>query len=123
MSKSDSKVYRNRRRVFALTLALALVALALVIESRSLAALQRPEKKNSRISTQPTGSDYTAAPGAFAPMPLLGTIDVDRTDDTAAAATCSVAPNDCSLRGAIAFANVNPATTINVPAGTYNLTI
>ncbi len=55
--------------------------------------------------------------------PLIGTIDVDRTDDTALAFACTVAPNDCSLRGAIAFANVSPGTTINVPAGTYNLSI
>jgi hypothetical protein len=29
------------------------------------------------------------------------TFDVDRADDTAAATACTVAPNDCSLRGAI----------------------
>jgi len=55
--------------------------------------------------------------------PLIGTITVDRTDDTAGASLCTVAPNDCSLRGAIAFANLNPSTTIDVPAGNYNLTI
>src|SRR6185503_13437416 len=54
--------------------------------------------------------------------PLIGTITVDRTDDAPAALLCTAAPNDCSLRGAIAFANASPATTINVPAGNYNLT-
>ena len=57
------------------------------------------------------------------PAPFVGTITVDRTDDTAAASLCTAAPNDCSLRGAIAFANLSPGTTINVPAGNYNLTI
>jgi len=51
------------------------------------------------------------------------TITVDRTDDTAAAFACTGAANDCSLRGAIIFANANAATTINIPAGLYQLTI
>lgn len=54
---------------------------------------------------------------------LLGPVTVDRTDDNAAAAACTAAPNDCSLRGAVINANANPGTTINVPAGTYQLTI
>jgi hypothetical protein len=56
------------------------------------------------------------------PLPFAA-IDVDRTDDAAAALACTAAPNDCSLRGAVAFANLNPGTTINVPAGTYQLNI
>jgi predicted outer membrane repeat protein len=55
--------------------------------------------------------------------PVVGSINVDRTDDAPGASACTAAPNDCSLRGAIAFANGSPGTTINVPAGTYNLTI
>jgi hypothetical protein len=51
------------------------------------------------------------------------TITVDRTDDTAAASACTAAANDCSLRGAFAFANANSGTVISVLAGTYNLTI
>ena len=56
---------------------------------------------------------------------VFSQITVDRTDDSgaASAAVCSAAGNDCSLRGAFAFANTNSGTTINVPAGTYNLTI
>src|SRR6185369_1026551 len=54
---------------------------------------------------------------------LFASIDVDRTDDAAAASACTAAPNDCSLRGAVAFANLNAGTTINVPAGTYQLNI
>ena len=53
----------------------------------------------------------------------VATIDVDRFDDTAAASACTAAPGDCSLRGAMAFADANPATTVNVPAGTYPLTV
>jgi predicted outer membrane repeat protein len=51
------------------------------------------------------------------------TITVDRTDDTAAAAACTAAANDCSLRGAFAFANANSGTVITIPAGTYNLSV
>ena len=44
---------------------------------------------------------------AAAPPPLfVTTFDVDRTDDVAASA-CTVAPNDCSLRGAIIAANAD----------------
>ncbi len=50
----------------------------------------------------------------------VATIDVDRLDDFAVA-TCTVAPGDCSLRGAMAFADSNPGSTVNVPAGTYTL--
>jgi hypothetical protein len=53
----------------------------------------------------------------------LVTIDVDRTDDDAGASACTAAANDCSLRGAVAFANLTPGTVINVPAGTYQLNI
>jgi hypothetical protein len=55
--------------------------------------------------------------------PMFAAITVDRTDDAVAASACTAAANDCSLRGAVTFANLNPGTTINVPAGTYNLTI
>jgi len=55
------------------------------------------------------------------------TFDVDRTDDTAAAQACTVAPNDCSLRGAIRAANSAAGATpiiINLHAATtYNLTL
>lgn len=75
------------------------------------------ERRNVRISVRPAA---TAAPVS---APMFATITVDRTDDVAAAAACTAAANDCSLRGAVAFANVNPGTTISVPAGTYQLSI
>ena len=56
------------------------------------------------------------------------TITVDRTDDPsggslAAASACTAAGNDCSLRGALQFANLpsNNNTTISLPANTYIL--
>src|SRR5512135_2055573 len=47
---------------------------------------------------------------------------VDRTDDVIAT-SCTIAANDCSLRGAIIDANGNASSTILLPAGTYVLTI
>src|SRR6185437_2599757 len=79
----------------------------------------RSERTNHRISMHP---EVAAAPAVLAP-PFFATITVDRTDDTVAAAACTAAPNDCSLRGAVAFANINAGTTISVPAGTYQLNI
>src|SRR5215216_4692687 len=69
-----------------------------------------------------------AASRSAAPLPpFVTTFDVDRTDDTAGASACTVAPNDCSLRGAIIAANTNLSADpviINLqPATTYNLTL
>jgi len=59
--------------------------------------------------------------------PFTSTFDVDRTDDTASATACTVALNDCSLRGAIIAANTDLSADpviINLqPATTYNLTL
>ena len=62
------------------------------------------------------------------PLPMFATtLDVDRTDDTAAATACTGAANDCSLRGAIIHANADVSATpviITLQAGTtYNLTL
>lgn len=58
---------------------------------------------------------------------LITTLNVDRTDDTAAATACTAAPNDCSLRGAVIKANTTAGAdpvVINLQAATtYNLTI
>ncbi len=52
------------------------------------------------------------------------TFDVDRTDDVASATACTGAADDCSLRGAIIAANGNMgADIIDLPAGTYTLTL
>ena len=88
--------------------------------ARSVSA-SRAERTNHRISERPQA---VAAPRTLTTsVPFFAAIDVDRTDDTAAASACTVAANDCSLRGAVAFANLNPGTTINIPAGTYQLNI
>ncbi|HEY9503582.1 MAG TPA: hypothetical protein VIR01_18230, partial [Pyrinomonadaceae bacterium] len=59
--------------------------------------------------------------------PFATALDVDRTDDDAGASACTVAPNDCSLRGAIltanADANADPITINLAPATTYQLTL
>lgn len=75
----------------------------------------------------------TIASLVFAVLPVqtayAATIIVDRTDDPAVttagtgAAACTAAAGDCSLRGAVIFANANAGTTINLPAGTYTLSI
>jgi hypothetical protein len=65
---------------------------------------------------------------AAAANPFFATVlNVDRTDDVAAASACTAADNDCSLRGAIRNANAAVGATpiiINLqPATTYNLTL
>ena len=66
------------------------------------------------------------SPSAASP-PFVTTFDVDRNDDNTGASACTVAPNDCSLRGAILAANADvnaDPVTINLqPATTYNLTL
>jgi len=122
MSNSQSKTNRiDVRRLIAFGFVLALMSVVLLPDQRSSsAAPAQPEKRNVR--TRMSGAkEY--APGATMMSPMFAAITVDRTDDVAGAAACTAVANDCSLRGAVAFANLNPGTTINVPAGTYNLTI
>ncbi|HEX5602029.1 MAG TPA: immunoglobulin domain-containing protein [Pyrinomonadaceae bacterium] len=86
------------------------------------AGANRAERRNHRIRVPAATAAANAATVNF-PLPFAA-IDVDRTDDAAAGASaCTAAANDCSLRGAVDFANLNPGTTINVPAGTYQLNI
>ena len=124
----------NRRTVTGIvaTLSLAVASvLAFSMAPRSVVADSSPspsvgagraERRNHRISVRP---DVTAAQPAVRnlALPFFVSIDVDRTDDVAAASACTAAANDCSLRGAVAFANINPGTTIVVPSGTYQLNI
>jgi hypothetical protein len=62
------------------------------------------------------------------PLATTAVISVDRFDDPngaalPAASVCSAAPNDCSLRGAVQFANlpINAGSTINIGTGTVTL--
>src|SRR5947209_10495307 len=61
------------------------------------------------------------APSAAA-APAATTYVVDRTDDTIVTA-CTVAANDCSLRGALLLAGANPGSTVQLQFNTtYTLT-
>ena len=122
MSNSHSKTNRiTVRRLIASAFVLALIAVALLPNrSSSSAAPKPPEKRNVRARM--SGAKENAS-GATVMSPMFAAITVDRTDDAPAASACTAAANDCSLRGAVAFANLNPGTTINVPSGTYNLAI
>jgi len=70
---------------------------------RTVVAAERPDV----AAAQPTVRNLA--------LPFFASITVDRTDDAAAASACTAAANDCSLRGSVAFANLNPGTTIVVP--------
>ena len=97
-------------------LAFARAPRSVVADSSPSSSVRIGERVNHRISMRPEAA-------AALPAPFFAAITVDRTDDAAAASACTAAANDCSLRGAVAFANTNPGTTINVPAGTYQLNI
>ena len=129
LSLQNSTDHRSfARRFVPVAVVLTIVALAsiglLSSPGSSSAARKSLEKTNLRMrpSIAAAHSANRLNASAATMLPLVS-IDVDRTDDTAAAAACTAAPNDCSLRGAIAFANLVPGTTINVPSGTYNLNI
>ncbi|HEX7332293.1 MAG TPA: immunoglobulin domain-containing protein [Pyrinomonadaceae bacterium] len=110
--------------VFSLAVASVLVFAAAPgsVTANSNRRVSRAERSNHRIRVPSAAAAANAVQPMNFPLPFAP-IDVDRTDDTAAASACTAAPNDCSLRGAVAFANVNAGTTINVPAGTYQLNI
>jgi len=112
---------RTLTGVLAIVSLVAASVLALAMAPGAVFAASRAERSNHRIRVPSAATARSAATASF-PLPFAA-IDVDRTDDAAAASACTAAPNDCSLRGAVAFANVNPGTTINVPAGTYQLNI
>lgn len=126
---SINNVHLARERGLILTVALIAAALVLIhattfpVASKSVksAAGMSTERANTRIAPAGRAANVAAAPlSLLAPMAAIA---VDRTDDAPSASVCSAAPNDCSLRGAVAFANLNMGTTINVPAGNYSLTI
>jgi len=112
---------RTLTGVLAIVSLVAASVLALAMAPGAVFAASRAERSNHRVRVPSAAAARSAATASF-PLPFAA-IDVDRADDTAAASACTAAPNDCSLRGAVAFANVNPGTTINVPAGTYQLNI
>jgi cadherin-like protein/Big-like domain-containing protein/Calx-beta domain-containing protein len=100
--------------------------ISLDVETAPVAVLTLPKKINGTtdiVVLESTGP-------SIVPNAPNTTITVDRTDDPSgaaltAASACTAAGNDCSLRGAIQFANLpsNNNTTISLPANTYILSI
>jgi hypothetical protein len=96
------------------------------VESTPVAVLTLPKKLNGVTDVVVLSSSGPS----IVPNAPNTTITVDRTDDPSgagltAASACTAAGSDCSLRGALQFAN-NPAnnnTTISLPANTYILSI
>jgi hypothetical protein len=91
------------------------------------ASLKYTQSVSSSSARQPITIPRGVGPISNFNLLFATTFDVDRTDDTAAAMACTVAPNDCSLRGAIIAANTDVGAdpvVINLqPATTYNLTL
>ncbi|HEV7475326.1 MAG TPA: choice-of-anchor Q domain-containing protein [Pyrinomonadaceae bacterium] len=94
-----------------------------VLAGALLSSIQSAASSSSNRQLVPRAARATP----YLMVPLTTTLDVDRTDDTAAATACTAAANDCSLRGAIIAANTNVSAdpvVINLqPASTYNLTL
>src|SRR6185369_10402396 len=91
-----------------------------------VAVLALPKKLNGVSDVLVLDSMSTQA--NIVPNAPNTTITVDRTDDPsgaglAAVSACTAAGSDCSLRGALQFANLpaNNNTTISLPANTYIL--
>jgi uncharacterized repeat protein (TIGR01451 family) len=101
----------------------ALKRTALPGSGHPVAVLALPKKLNGVRDFVVLDAGRTKA--VLAPQAPNTTITVDRVDDSAAASACTAAGNDCSLRGALTFANnpTNNNTTISIPAGTYALSI
>ena len=98
------------------------------VESTPVAVLTLPRKLNGVQDI--VVLDSASIELDIVPNAPNTTITVDRTDDPSgagltAASACTGAGNDCSLRGAIQFANLpqNNNTTISLPANTYILSI
>jgi Immunoglobulin I-set domain len=107
-------------------LAIAVLALPLLTHAspdRELNTRRDRLESGYRLRERAPAASANRLPMNAATAAMFVSITVDRTDDTAAASACTAAANDCSLRGAVSFANSNPGTTIIVPAGTYQLTI
>jgi len=118
------KFNRTITTVFVLAIASILIFSAApgLVAASSSRRMGRAERSNHRIRVPSAAATANAVQPIISPL-LFASIDVDRTDDVVGASACSAAPNDCSLRGAVAVANTTPGTTINIPAGTYQLNI
>jgi hypothetical protein len=73
---------------------IAASVLAFVVAPGAAFAMGPAERSNHRIRVPSAAAAKSAATASF-PLPFAP-IDVDRTDDAAAASACTAAPNDCS---------------------------
>jgi predicted outer membrane repeat protein len=101
-----------------------MVTTSLNTTAAPVTTLALPQKLNGERSLLVMQAGSTAP--TVVPLAPTATITVDRTDDPnggslAAASVCGVGGGDCSLRGAVQFANANPGTTINLGTNTYLL--
>jgi hypothetical protein len=106
------------------TLALSVLLFVVLVG----ASLKYTQTASSNSKREQQAMSLRAVTATTTLMPLFTTtLDVDRTDDTAAATACTAAANDCSLRGAIIAANADLSAdpfVINLqPGTTYNLTL
>ena len=117
-TKSTRRTIVGLFAMFVLTAVAVVTAAIMSPPSMASKSEVRGERLNHRIPVRSHAERAGAGSAAF-----FVTVTVDRTDDAAAASACTALANDCSLRGAVAFANLLPGTTISVPAGTYQLNI
>jgi CSLREA domain-containing protein len=90
---------------------------SLDVTSAPVAVTALPRKLNGERDLVLLGSDQSAA--SIVPLAPTAIFNVTKTADTNDG-TCGA---DCSLREAVVAANASPGSTVNVPAGTYQLTI
>jgi len=91
-------------RIAAIVSLIAASILVFAVAPGSASGGGRTERRNHRVRVPSAAAAANTAAMAMFPLPFAA-IDVDRTDDTIVASVCSAAPNDCSLRGAVAFAH------------------
>jgi hypothetical protein len=104
-----------------------MVTTSLSASAAPVAVLALPQKLNGERSLLVMHAGSSAP--TVVPLAPTATITVDRFDDPPASgagtlaqsSVCDASPANCSLRGAVQFANANPGTTISIPVGTVVL--
>ena len=103
-------------------------SLALVVAPLSVAAASHPRDVNNPTSSSPhtVRPFLSASPRSFPPAQSTLTVNTttDSHDATPGDGKCDDGTGHCSLRAAVEEASASGATTnVNVPAGTYALTL
>jgi len=102
-------------------------SLALVVGSISIAGASQPRDTNPPPASPHTVRPYlSASPRTFPPAQVTFTVNTtsDGHDNTPGDGFCFDGTGHCSLRAAVEEASASGLTTnVNVPAGTYNLTL